>query len=221
MAHINLLPWREWERERRKRQFLVNLGGMLVLGAVLVLGGGLYLDARVDNQTQRNQFLQSEIQVLDQRIAEISELRKEREELLARIRVILELQTNRPIIVRVFDEMVRTLSPGLHFNTLKLQGNLLTLDAQAESNNRISSLMRNLDGSELFASPNLKSIKEDPKNEHYGSQASVFNLTFVQTNPNAPEGEDGAAPDARVQGTAQPASQGPKTATAAAVTGRQ
>jgi type IV pilus assembly protein PilN len=203
MARINLLPWREWERERRKRQFLANLAGVLVLGAVLVLAGGWFLDGRIENQNERNRFLQTEIQVLDQQIAEIAELRKKREELLARIRVILELQTNRPIIVRVFDELVRTLSPGLHFTSLKQQGNLLTLDAQAESNNRISSLMRNLDGSDLFASPNLKSIKEDPKNEHYGSQASVFNLTFTQTNPNATEAEGGGAAPQTAAGSQQ------------------
>jgi len=194
MARINLLPWREWERERRKREFLGNLAGVLVLGVVIVLAGGWFLDGRIDNQNQRNAFLKQEISVLDQQIAEIAELRKTREELLARIRVILELQINRPIIVRVFDELVRTLPPGLHYNSLKKQGTLLTLDAQAESNNRISSLMRNLDASELFASPNLKSIKEDPDNEHYGQQASVFNLTFLETNPNAPEDEQAAAP---------------------------
>ena len=190
MARINLLPWREWERERRKRQFLGNLAGVLVIGVVLVLASGWFFDSRIANQKERNQFLQQEIQVLDREIAEISELRKKREELLARIRVILELQTNRPIIVRIFDELVRTLAPGVHFNSLKKQGNILTLDAQAESNNRISSLMRNLDASELFASPNLKSIKEDPKNETYGPLASVFNLTFVETNPNAVPGEE-------------------------------
>mgnify|MGYP001086919166 CR=1 FL=1 len=65
--------------------------------------------------------------------------------------------------------------------------------------------MRNLDASDLFASPNLKSIKEDPENEHYGAQASVFNLTFIQTNPNAPEGEaeTGAQTAAGVQAAAQ------------------
>lgn len=200
MARINLLPWREWERERRKREFLVNLAGVLVLGVVIVLAGGWFLDGRIDNQKQRNAFLQQEISVLDQQIAEIAELRKTREELLARIRVILELQINRPIIVQVFDELVRTLPPGLHYSSLKKQGTLLTLDAQAESNNRISSLMRNLDGSELFASPNLKSIKEDPDNEHYGAQASVFNLTFLETNPNAPDDEQAAAPAAQKPG---------------------
>jgi len=192
MARINLLPWREWERERRKKQFLGNLAGVLVMGAFLVLAGGWYFDGRVENQKSRNTFLEQEIATLDQKIAEISELKKQREELLARIRVILELQTNRPIIVRVFDEMVRAVAAGVHFDVLKLQGNIFTVDGEAETNNRISSLMRNLDASELFAQPNLKSIKEDPKNEYYGAQASVFNLTFYEVNPNAPEGgEDG------------------------------
>jgi type IV pilus assembly protein PilN len=189
MARINLLPWREWERERRKKQFLANLAFVVAFGALLVVVGGLFLDARIENQNSRNAFLESEIAVLDGKIAEISELKKKREELLARIRVILELQSNRPIIVRIFDELVRTLATGVHFTNLKMVGNALTLDGQAESNNRISSLMRNLDGSDLFASPSLKSIKEDPKNEHYGPQASVFNLTFTEANPNAPAAE--------------------------------
>jgi len=185
MARINLLPWREWERERRQKQFLANLLGVLVCGVLLVLAGGMYLDGRVADQNARNRFLEQEIAALDRQIAEIRDLQKTREELLARIRVILELQGNRPVPVRVFDELVRSLAPGVHFRNLRMQGNLLTLEASAESNNRISSLMRNLDGSDWFAAPSLRSIKEDPANVHYGPQASSFNLTFVQTNPKA------------------------------------
>ena len=108
----------------------------------------------------------------------------------ADLRVIQELQGNRPVIVRVFDELVRTLAKGVHFNTLEMQGNRLAVAGVAESNNRISTLMRNLDNSDWFANPNLKTIKEDPQNPHYGAQASTFNLTFVQTNPNkSAEGE--------------------------------
>jgi type IV pilus assembly protein PilN len=183
MARINLLPWREWERERRQKQFLANLLGVLVLGVAVVLAGGVYLDGRIDNQQARNRFLEQEIAVLDQQIAEIRDLQKTREELLARIRVILDLQGNRPIPVRVFDELVRTLAPGVHFRNLRMQGQLLTLEAAAESNNRISTLMRNLDASDWFTAPILRSIKEDPGNVDYGPQASSFNLTFVQTSP--------------------------------------
>lgn len=190
MARINLLPWRDWERERKKKEFLGNLVAVLVAGVALVLLGGWYLGGRIDNQNERNAFLEREIAVLDQKIAEIQSLQKTRDELLARMRVIQELQGNRPVIVRVFDEMVRSLASGVHFRSLKMEGTRFTVEGVAESNNRISSLMRNLDNSDWFASPNLKSIKEDPQNSTYGAQASTFNLTFVQTNPNkTTEGE--------------------------------
>ena len=185
MARINLLPWREWERERRQKEFLTNLGGVLVLGAVLVFCAGMILDRSVEQQNGRNQFLQRHIDDLDKQIAEIRDLRKTKEELLSRMRVIQELQGNRPVIVRVFDEIVRTLSKGVHYRELSMTGPQLAVKGTAESNNRISSLMRNLDESAWFAQPNLKTIKEDPKNSDYGEQASTFDLTFVQVNPNA------------------------------------
>jgi len=184
MARINLLPWREWERERRQKEFLANLGGILVAGVVLVFCGGLILDRSIEQQTSRNQFLQRHIDDLDKQIAEIRDLRKTKEELLSRMRVIQELQGNRPVIVRVFDELVRTLSKGVHYRELSMVGTQLAVKGTAESNNRISSLMRNLDESDWFSEPNLKSIKEDPTNSDYGEQASKFDLTFVQVNPN-------------------------------------
>lgn len=193
MARINLLPWREWERERKRKEFFGNLAGVLVAAAGIVLLFGLYLDGRIEAQQERNAFLESEISELDRKIAEIENLQKTRNELLARMRVIQELQGNRPVIVRIFDELVRTLAKGVHFQELKMQGNRLTVAGVAESNNRISSLMRNLDNSEWFANPNLKTIKEDPDNSDYGAQASTFNLTFVQTNPNKPA-DDGRPP---------------------------
>ena len=190
MARINLLPWREWERERRQKEFLTNLGGILVIGAVLIFCVGLMLDRSVEYQNGRNQFLQRHIDDLDNQIAEIRDLRKTKDELLSRMQVIQELQGNRPVIVRVFDEVVRTLSKGIHYRELSMSGSKLSVHGTAESNNRISSLMRNLDESDWFSQPNLKSIKEDPHNSDYGEQASTFDLTFIQVNPNrADEGE--------------------------------
>ena len=180
MATINLLPWRQWERERKKSQFLASLGAVFALGVVLIMGAGMVLNADVDEQKRLNKRLETDIAVLDDKIKEIKALDAEREELLARMRVIQELQGNRPIIVRVFDEVVRRLSKGVHFNTLKMTGTSLSVAGVAESNNRISTLMRNLDSSDWFANPNLKSIQEDPENSDYGSQASRFELTFAQ-----------------------------------------
>jgi type IV pilus assembly protein PilN len=195
MARINLLPWREWERERKRKEFFGNLAGVLVAAVALVLLAGWYLDGELETQQARNAFLEREIAGLDERIAEIQRLQETRNQLLARMRVIQELQGNRPVIVRVFDEMVRTLAKGVHFQTLEMQSNRLAVAGVAESNNRISTLMRNLDNSDWFANPNLKTIKEYPKNPHYGAQASTFNLTFVQTNPNKTDDENaGPAP---------------------------
>ena len=190
MANINLLPWREWERERRQKEFLVQIGAVLLVGVLLVVGAGVYLDNSITGQEGRNKFMQTKIKVLDERIAEIRELRNQREDLLARMRVIQELQGNRPVIVRVFDQVVQTLAKGVHYRAVKYTGTSLDVDGVAESNNRISALMRNIDGSEWFTQPNLKGIKEDPTNSDYGEQASTFNLSFVQINPNAKKEED-------------------------------
>ena len=187
MANINLLPWREWERERKKKEFLVQLVSVLVVALVTVVGFGQRLDASIDGQQGRNEFMEKKIKGLDKRIAEIRDLRRQREDLLARMQVIQELQGNRSVIVRVFDQVVQTLAKGVHYNELIMEGNILQVAGVAESNNRISALMRNLDGSEMFTSPNLKSIKEDPENPDYGEQASRFDLSFVQVNPNQKE----------------------------------
>ena len=184
MARINLLPWRDWERERRQKEFMANLGGVLIIGVVIVFAAGLMLDRSVQHQDERNRFLQTHLDELDRQIAEIRDLKKKKDELLSRMRVIQELQGNRPVIVRVFDELVRTLSKGVHYRKLSMNADQLVVQGTAESNNRISSLMRNLDESDWFAGPNLKSIKEDPTNIDYGEQASSFDLTFVQVNPN-------------------------------------
>lgn len=190
MANINLLPWREWERERKKKEFLAQLVGVLVVAVLLVFGFGQFLDNNIDSQNGRNDFLERKIKDLDSKIAEIRDLRSQREDLLARMRIIQELQGNRSVIVRVFDQLVNTLAKGVHYTELAMIGPALEVAGVAESNNRISALMRNVDGSEWFASPNLKSIKEDPENVDYGEQASRFDLGFVQINPTKAEEEE-------------------------------
>lgn len=190
MANINLLPWREWERERKQKEFLGQIAGVLLFAIVGVLGAGYYLDSSIEHQESRNDFLDRKIKLLDEQIAEISMLRREREALLARMQVISELQGNRPVIVRVFDEVVQTLAKGVHYKMANMEGTTLTVQGVAESNNRISALMRNLDASDWFSQPNLRGIKEDPNNSDYGEQASTFDLSFIQINPNETDEEN-------------------------------
>lgn len=183
MARINLLPWREQLREERKQQFLVTLVGVFIVAAGLVFLGDQYFTGAIDNQTARNEFIRKEISVLDARIKEISELKKRREELLERMKIIQDLQGNRSIIGRVFDQLVRTLPDGVHFASLDMKGKSIAIVGAAESNNRVSSLMRNLDASEWLDAPNLTAVKAITSGGL--DQANVFTLSVQQVQPTA------------------------------------
>ncbi|WP_323773443.1 PilN domain-containing protein [Alcanivorax sp.] len=175
---INLLPWREERRKQRQQEFVM----MLVLAAIV--GGGIfwmwkgYVDQQITDQRARNSHIQTRSAELDEKIKEIKELRSRRDELVARMEVIQNLQGNRPTIVYVFDELVKTLPDGVFYNEIKRVGDLYTVDGVAESNNRISRLMRNLDESSWFQSANLQNVTalED------GSQANSFTLTVKQAS---------------------------------------
>ncbi|MCY1279211.1 Fimbrial assembly protein (PilN) [compost metagenome] len=197
MARINLLPWREQLREERKQRFLVAMGAVLALGAAAVFLGDQYLNNAIENQQARNDFVRKEIAVLDARIKEISELKTRRQQLLERMKIIQDLQGNRPIIGRVFDQLVRTLPDGVYFTGLKMTGKSIAVVGAAESNNRVSNLMRNLEASEWLASPNLTQVKAVTAGAV--DQANVFSLTVKQTQPGAEEEE------VVTQGTAKPA----------------
>jgi type IV pilus assembly protein PilN len=190
MARINLLPWREQLREERKQQFLVSMAGVFVLACALVFLGDQYLNAEIDNQTARNEFLKKEISVLDARIKEISELKTRRQQLLERMKIIQDLQGNRSIIARVFDQLVRTLPDGVYFSSLKMAGHNIDIHGAAESNNRVSSLMRNLAGSEWLASPNLSEVKATSSGGV--DQANEFTLSVQQVTPVEADVEGGA-----------------------------
>ncbi len=189
MANINLLPWRDWRRKRRQQEFFATAAATVVGAALVVYLIYAAYGKVISNQEARNKRITDEIATLDNQIKEIKTLRDKREQLLSRMRVIQELQGNRPIIVRVFDEMARTLANGVFFKSAKMEGDMLIVTGSAEANNRVSALMRNIDGSAWFVDPNLKGIKENPA---FGPQASDFELTFKRVNPRAPTDPDGA-----------------------------
>lgn len=187
MANINLLPWREERRQALKKEFLMTLLGVAVFAVVLIFLADRYTNGKIDHQKARNDYLVKNITELDQQVKEIADLESKKQELLDRMRVIQELQGNRPVIVRVFDEMVRTLPDGVFYQSLTRAGSKVSVDGIAESNNRVSSLMRKLDRSQWFASPNLAFVaaKED-----FGEQASEFKLSYVISSPDKIDGEE-------------------------------
>jgi type IV pilus assembly protein PilN len=187
MAKINLLPWRELRREKQRKEFLAVLGGVAAAGVLVALIGHLLVNGQIDYQNERNQYLKTHIAALDKQVAEIKELQTRRNQLIDRMKVIGDLQGTRPLIVRIFDEIVRTLPDGVYFRGMERTGQQITIRGTAESNNRVSSLMRRLDASEWFSEPTLKGVKANPG---FGEQANDFDLTVKVSMPGA-TGEDG------------------------------
>lgn len=185
MARINLLPWREEQRERRRKRFLLILVGALAgaIGAVLIANQAI--NNAIDRQIARNDYIGKQIVVVDERIKQISELKVRRQQLVERMRIIQDLQGNRPISGRMFDQLARTLPEGVYFTEVKMAGKTLSITGAAESNNRVSDLMRNLDASDWFDAPSLTEVKATTAGQL--DQANVFQLTVRQTQPAALE----------------------------------
>lgn len=183
---INLLPWREELREEKKKEFINVIAGVVFIAAAIVFGVDRFYNAAIDGQNARNDFINTEIAALEKRIAEIKQLQKQRQELLARMKVIQELQGNRPIIVRLFDELARKLSDRVFFTSLTYQGAMLNIQGIAESNNRISSQLRNFEESDWFMGSNVTEINAD---QSFGPTASRFSLSVEQTTPAASSAE--------------------------------
>lgn len=194
MATINLLPWREQRRERHKRQFVSLLAGALVLGLVFLFVADQYLTLELDRQTARNDLLQREVNRLDRQIREISDLKKRRQQLLERSKIIHDLQGDRATIAHVFDQMIRTLPEGVFFTEMRMAGPRISIIGFADSNSRVSNLMRNLDASEWLSNPNLTGVRAAVAKD--SEQRNRFQMDVQQTRPPeaAPAPEPKEAP---------------------------
>lgn len=175
MARINLLPWREELRKEQQRQFLTIMGLSAVLMGLLLLAVHIQFARMISTQDSRNDFLKGHITEVETQIKEINSLAASKKRLLARMEVIQKLQSNRPEIVHLFDEIVRVLPDGVHISSLKQQGNALTINGIAQSNARVSAFMRNVDGSEWLSSPVLEVIQK-------GKNARSFVLRATQVS---------------------------------------
>lgn len=177
MPHINLLPWREEERREKQRQFInVAAGAAIVMVGIIVLVH-LRMSGMLEEQNNRNQFMVTQIAQVDKEIAEIKTLEKEKSALLARMKVIQELQSSRPEIVHIFDEIAKTIPDKAFLLKASRKGREISLEGVADSNDYVSEFMRNLNNSAWLTNPRLKVIKSDVK-EYPG--ASWFQLTVSQ-----------------------------------------
>lgn len=179
MPHINLLPWREELRRERQRQFInVTVGASIVMLGIILLTH-IRFSAMISEQDTRNTFLQGEITRVDKEIKEIETLEKEKEALLARMTVIQQLQTSRPEVVHLFDEIAKTAPDKLYLLKLSRKGTQISIEGVADSNDYVSEFMRKLNDSPWLTNPKLTVI-ESGKTAY--PNASWFQLQVTQTN---------------------------------------
>lgn len=196
MSRINLLPWRAERRKQRQKEFGVMVGIAAAAGVALWFLVNMYYNAQIDGQNERNAFLQQQIAAVDTQITEIDALESQRARLLARKAVIEELQGNRSQMVHLFDQLVRTIPDGVLLTSLKQEGQTLTLEGRSQSNARVSTYMRSLDGSGWMTSPQLSVIEaqDGVPGLPYAFTLSVQLSTPAATEAAAAEGTDPAAP---------------------------
>ncbi len=177
MPRINLLPWREAERKKRQRDFMVAMAGAFVTGIVVV---GLLIFAyigMIDHQFERNAELKAEIAELDKSITEINGLERQKERLLARMEIIEQLQKSRPEIVHLFDEIARRLPEGVYLTAMKQSGAAIEVTGVAQSSTRVSALMRQIDSSDWLTDPGVTRVQTT---EQGPSRQAEFVVTMRQ-----------------------------------------
>ena len=173
MPSINLLPWRQALRQRRKKEFFIGTVASIALAALVALLAHLTVSSMIDSQHRRNDLLKAEIVELDKAIEQIVALEEQKDRMIARMEVIDTLQSSRPEVVKLFDQIVATLPEGVYLTSAKQNGRKIEFNGVAQSSTRVSAFMRNIDASETLSAPELKVIQTG-KDSGPGSQFTLF-----------------------------------------------
>ena len=186
MPSINLLPWLQALRQRRRKEFLVGIAGAVGLALIITLLTNLAVSSMIDSQNRRNELLKAEIAELDKAIEQILVLEDQKARMISRMEVIDTLQASRPEVVKLFDQMVSTLPEGVYLTSVKQSGKKIEFNGVAQSSTRVSAFMRNIDASESLASPELKVIQTGTSTGP-GAQFTLF------ASQRAPASDEAAA----------------------------
>ena len=202
MIRINLLPHRELKRKRQQQQFFVMLGSVAVLGAGIWFAVHTFLNGELENQQQRNAYLESEIAVLNKQIDEIRKLKEQITALLQRKKVVESLQANRAETVYLLDQLVRQMPDGVYLKSITQKGARVTISGFAQSNARVSTFMRNLEASPYLEDPRLIEIKAvTERNQRLSEFNLAVSLTRTTEDPAAAAKKPGAKPPPKAAGS--------------------
>ncbi len=188
MPNINLLPWREKLKKEREARFGIAAGVGLAVAGLIVLAVHLYMQSLIDYQQSRNSYLEKQIKLMEEKITEIKGLEDKKQRLIDRMNVIQDLEISRPRIVHLFDELVLQVPDGVYFTLMQQKGDRINLEGYAQSDARVSSLMKAIERSEWMKNPTIIEIvrqerKQKGGNKKEGRTVSTFKLQFQQTAP--------------------------------------
>ena len=206
MAKINLLPWRDELREQRKKKFVAFCVGVAALGVASVFSGWVYFDWKLDDQEQANQLIVSTNQNLDAQLKSLDGLQERRNAIIERMKLIQGLQGQRPITVRLVDELVRVTPPTMYLTKFTRTGDKFTIEGKAESPNTVAELLRNLEASPWYRNAFMNSFlaADENKNktatslvprveENYGSFVVTVDLGEIGTTAEVDPAASGVA----------------------------
>jgi len=182
MATINLLPWREELRKQKQIDFLIFLGAGVLASILVMFMVHVVINNMVDTQKNRNRFIQNEVAVLDAKIIEIKDLEKTKGKLLARMEVVQRLQSSRPEVVHLFDELAKTVPEGVSLTKVTQRGVNLVISGRAQSNTRVSAYMRGVEQSLWLKGASLDVIRSQ------GTDENSFRIKVVQAKADEKTG---------------------------------
>lgn len=192
MTRINLLPWRELLRKEREREFFTLIGGAAFIMVLVIVYVHFHMSGVIENQNQRNAYLDRQIKKVESQIKDIKQLETEKSQLLARMKVIEELQGQRPQMVHLFDELAKTVPDGVYLTSAKQTGTSVELQGVAQSNARVSAFMRNVDASQWLSDPKLNVIKALASKNKNVQKGSTFILNIKQKTMEGDDADTGA-----------------------------